>query len=106
MGNKGYYCPVRASNGESQWQPSGSIRETTSRQVKMKQDTPAYVKVKRHNHTGVPAKARFLRLLCRGISNAPVEASAKTYPDMYLHRQTHTGCLQRHVYTGSFAEAY
>lgn len=63
------------------------------------------MKVKRHNHAGVPAKAHFHRLLYRGISNAPVEASAKTYPDMYLHRHTHTGCQQRHVYTGSFAEA-
>jgi len=35
------------------------------------------MKVKRHDHTGVPAKACFLRLLCRGISNAPVEASAR-----------------------------
>jgi hypothetical protein len=43
-----------------------------------KSKTPAYVKVKRHDHTGVPAKARFHRLLCRGISNAPVEAFAKT----------------------------
>ena len=63
------------------------------------------MKVKRHDHTGGPAKAHFHRLFCRGISNAPVEESAKTYPDMYLRRHTHTGCPQRHVYTGSFAEA-
>jgi hypothetical protein len=47
------------------------------------------VKVKRHDHTGVPAKAHFHRLLCTGISNAPAEASAKTYPDRYLHRHIH-----------------
>jgi hypothetical protein len=59
-------------------------------------------------HTG-KKEARYT-CICEGketrpLSNAPVGASTKTHPDMYLHKHTHTGCLQRHVYIGSFAEA-
>jgi len=59
-------------------------------------------------------EARPHRCACKGMfPQAPLQRHLKctsrgicqTYPEMYLHRQTHTGCLQRHVYTGSFAEA-